>query len=181
MNDSAAPEDTRKEGLRLFHEGLYSESIAAFEQARAAYDAAGDQTGAAEMVNNLGVVYRMNRQWHEAARSLEEARALFHKLGDQNRESQALGNLGGLYASMGKRDKARECLRQAADNFAELGDSQRQGETLMALGVQVWRSGDRREGTAVYRAGLETLQRPALGHKVLRATLGFLEKLTTHS
>ncbi len=177
MEEATNAQALKEEGQRLFQEGLYEEAAAAFTQARELFVASGDELEAAEMVNNLGVIYRMQGDWDKAIVTLDEARATFARLGDRNREAQTLGNLGGLYASKGERDRAKEYLRQAADIFAELGDTQRQGETLLALGVQMWKTGDRGAGLAAYEAGLQTLQRPTVSQKALRALFGLRTRL----
>jgi tetratricopeptide (TPR) repeat protein len=132
---------------------------------------------AAEMLNNLGVVHRMQRDWGKAIAALEEARAAFTRLGDRKREAQVLGNLGGLYATQGEREMARECLQEAASLFADLGDEQRYGETLLALGLQDWKSGDRRKGLVTYQAGLGTLKTPSAGQRALRSLLNLSTRL----
>lgn len=177
MNEAMSAQDVKEEGLRLFQEGLYPEAAAKFERAREMFVAEGDGVEAAEMLNNLGVVHRMQREWDEAISALDEAREAFADLGDRSREAQALGNLGGLYASQGEREQAKTCLREAADIFGELGDVQRQGETLLALGVQLWKTGDRQAGLAVYETGLETLKKPSAGQKALRGLLGLRNRL----
>jgi len=175
--DTASAHELKEEGLRLFQEGLYEEAAAEFRKAQEMFAAEGNEIELAEMVNNLGVIYRMQGKWEEAIAVLDEARAAFVRLGDRDREAQTLGNLGGLYASKGERDKAKECLRQAADIFAELGDTQCQGETLLALGLQMWKTGDRSAGLATYEAGLQTLQKPTGSQKALRALFGLRTRL----
>jgi tetratricopeptide (TPR) repeat protein len=171
MDEVMSAQDMKEEGLRLFEEGLYPEAADRFEQARELFIAEEDEIEAAEMLNNLGVVHRMQRDWDKAIAALEEARAAFTKSRDRNREAQVLGNLGGLYAGQGEREMAKECLQEAASLFADLGDEQRHGETLLALGVQHWKSGDRQEGLMTYQAGLETLKKPSVGQKALRSLL----------
>ena len=95
MGNTISPQDLKAEGLRLFQEGLYEEALAKFKQAQEGFAAEGNDTETAEMVNNLGIIYRMQGQWDEAIAALEEAKATFVRLGDQSREAQALGNLGG--------------------------------------------------------------------------------------
>ncbi len=177
MEEKTTAQALKAEGLRLFDEGLYEEAATMFGQAREMFAAEGDEIEVAEMVNNLGMIYRMQREWDEAIVTLDEARAAFAHLGDHNREAQTLGNLGGLYASRGERDKAQQCLRQAADIFAELGDVQRQGETLQALGVQMWKTGDRSAGLAAFETGLQTLQKPTVSQKALRGLFSFRNRL----
>lgn len=173
----ASARELKEEGLRLFQEGLYEEAVAKFKEAREKFAAEGNDIEVAEIVNNLGVISRMQGQWDDAITALEEARATFMRLDDRSREAQTLGNLGGLYASKGERDKAQECLHQAADIFADLGDEQRHGEILLALGVQEWKTGDRSGGLATYEAGLHTLEKPTAGQRALRGLFGLRDKL----
>lgn len=177
MTSTTSAQELKEEGLRLFQEGLYEEATIKFEQAQEMFAAEGNETEAAEMMNNLGVVYRLHGKWDEAIAALDEAKAAFARLGERNREAQALGNLGGLYASKSEREKAQEYLHQAADLFAELGDAQHQGETLLALGVQMWKAGDRSGGLATYEAGLHALQKPTASQKTLRSLLGLRTRL----
>jgi len=177
MGEDAGPEVLKEEGLRLFEEGLYEEAAERFGQAQELFAAEGSDVEAAEMLNNLGVVYRLTSQWDQAQAALEEARAAFARLGDRSREGQALGNLGALLASQGDRLRAQEYLRQAAEIFGELGDTQRQGETMLALGTQMWKAGDRRGGLAAYEAGLLMLEKPTVQQKALRGLLRWRSRL----
>ena len=133
VENVASAQELKAEGLRLFQEGLYEEAVAKFRQAQEMFAGDGNEVEAAEMVNNLGVIYRLQGQWDEAIAALHQARVTFVRLGDRNREAQTLGNLGGLYAAKGQRDEAKECLRQAAGIFAELGDVQRQLTKLACI------------------------------------------------
>jgi len=177
MDDHVNAEGLKQDGLRLFEEGLYEEAMERFGQAQERFAAAANDVEAAEMLNNLGVVYRLMHRWDEAQEALEEARAAFARLGDRSREAQALGNLGGLLASQGDQLRAQEYLRQAAKIFGELGDAQREGDTLIALGVQMWKAGDRRGGMAVYEAGLSTLEKPTAQQRAVRGLLRIRARL----
>jgi tetratricopeptide (TPR) repeat protein len=177
MTEKTSAQELKEEGLRLFQEGLYEEAATAFEQAQEMFAAQGEDVEAAEMVNNLGVICRLQGKWDEAIAALEEAKEIFARLGDRSREAQTLGNLGGLYAEKRERDRSKECLRQAADIFADLGDAQHQGETLLALGVQKWKTGDRTGGLATYEAGLHTLEEPTVSQKTLRGLLSVRARL----
>jgi tetratricopeptide (TPR) repeat protein len=177
MDEAMSAQEMKQEGLRLFQEGLYPEAADRFEQARQTFEAEGDVVEAAEMLNNLGIVFRMRREWDKAIEALEQAQSAFAQLSERSREAQVLGNLGGLYASQGEREKAKASLREAADVFAALGDEQRQGETLLALGLQQWKTGERQKGLATYQAGLESLERPSTGQKALRGLLKLRTRL----
>ncbi len=177
MENTAAAQGIKEEGLRLFHEGWHKKAAVKFEQAREMFAADGNEVEAAEMKNNLGVIYRLQGRWDEAIAALDEAVATLARLGDRSREAQALGNLGAVYARKGERQKAKEYLRRASRIFADLGDAQRHGETLLALAVQEWRTGDRSGSLATYEAGLQTLQRPTVTQKALHGLLGLRTRL----
>lgn len=177
MTEESTAQGLKEEGLRLFNEGLYDEAAARFGQAQERFIAEGNEVEAAEMINNLGVIYRVQAKWDEAIAALDEAKAAFVRLGDRSREAQTLGNLGGLYASKGERDKAVACLQQAADIFAELGDVQRQGETLQALGVQQWKTGHRGSGLETYETGLHKLNKLTASQKAVRGLLKLRSRL----
>ncbi|HIP86962.1 MAG TPA: tetratricopeptide repeat protein [Anaerolineales bacterium] len=174
MEEKTDAEALKAEGLRLFEEGLYEEAAKRFGQAQELFAAGGNLAEAAEMLNNLGVTYRMLHQWDQARVALEEAQRAFARLGDRDREAQTLGNLGGLLATRGDRLRAQEYLRRAADIFEELGDRQRQGETLISLGIQMWKAGDRRGGLKTYREGLQILENPNPQQRFILRLLGWL-------
>ena len=177
MAEKVSAEVLKEEGLRLFEEGLHEEAAERFGQAQELFAAEGRDVEAAEMLNNLGVVYRLMRQWDRAKAALEEARSAFARLGDRSREAQTLGNLGGLLSSQGERLQAQEYLGEAAEIFGELGDTQRRGETLIALGTQMWKAGDRRGGMATYEQGLLMLEKPSVQQKALRRLVGLRTRL----
>ena len=177
QQDVLTAKEMKNEGLRLFQEGLYEEAADAFRTAREMFEKEGNKLEVAEMTNNLGILHRVRREWDEAVEQFQRARETFARLGDRNREAQVIGNLGGLYASMGKREKAKETLREAADIFGEIGDTQRQGETLQALAVQMFKSGDRSAGVQLYQSGLQTLDKPSLGQRMIRGLLKVRNRL----
>ena len=163
MEEKTSGQALKDDGLRLFREGLYDEAAAKFREAQEFFQAEEVGVEAAEMLNNLGVVHRMQGNWDDAIAAFVEAKGNFALLGDRSREAQTLGNLGGLYSSKGDREKSKECLQAAADLFGELGDTQRQGETLLALGVQSWKTG--------------IMDHPTASQKVLRSLLGVRNRL----
>ena len=92
----------KEEGLTLFRRGLQDEALAKFEAAAASYAAEGNDTGRGEMLNNIGVIQRVKRNYPAAIAALTQAQELFARIGDTNRQAQALGNLGDLYATQGE-------------------------------------------------------------------------------
>ncbi len=94
-NKTVSAQELKEEGLRLFQEGLYEEAVTQFEKAQEMFAAEGNDVEVAEMVNNRGVIYRIQGQWDEAIAALEEAKLTVVHPGDRSREAQTLGKLCG--------------------------------------------------------------------------------------
>ncbi|NDJ53762.1 MAG: tetratricopeptide repeat protein [Chloroflexi bacterium] len=165
------PEALKEEGLRLFQEGARPEALSKFQQALTAFESADDHLGAAEMLNNIGVVHRVEGRTKEAAEALEKSRLAFQQAGDRNREAQALGNLAPLYISMEEHDKAFETYTDAAAIFEEIGENDLAGETLIAQGLHQFNQGNRMVGIGLYEKGLTHLSQPTMQQKMLRSML----------
>lgn len=153
-------EEQKTEGMRLFQLGAYDEAVTAFTTAVAAYANDDDAAGQGEMLNNIGVIRRLQGKWEEAQTALNEAAALFVQAGDRNRQAQALGNLGDAYASRDRAEAAR-CYSDAAQLFAEDGDREKQSQVLRALSLMRLRQG--RFVEAMLRMEESLTARPRLG------------------
>ncbi|MBN1427366.1 MAG: tetratricopeptide repeat protein [Anaerolineae bacterium] len=161
----------KEEGLRLFEDGAYQEAIEQFELARQGFEKEGQKLAMAEMLNNIGVIHRVEGRLPEAARMLEEAMAIFVELGDRDREAQALGNLAPIYKKQGDLEKTLEAYKKSADIFGEIGDLEKQGEILMTLGIAQFDAGKRIDGVTSYEAGLRIIPKPSIRQKWLRTLL----------
>ena len=125
----------KEEGLALFRRGKRDEALLKFQEAAAAYAAAGNAAGQGEMLNNIGVIRRVQQNWAAAAAAFEEAESIFAASGDDNRRAQVLGNLGDLYAFQGEGEKAARYYSDGAELFAQNGDREKQSQLLRALSL----------------------------------------------
>ncbi|MDX1689220.1 MAG: tetratricopeptide repeat protein [Candidatus Promineifilaceae bacterium] len=128
-------DELKEEGLGLFRRGLHDEALEKFEMAAASYAEAGDKAERGEVLNNIGVIHRVRREWQAAIDAFDEAAAIFSEIGDENRRAQVLGNLGDLYAYQGERKEAARHYSDAAELMAQTGDRARQAELLRALSL----------------------------------------------
>lgn len=140
------PDQLKEEGMALFAQGEREQALLRFQEAAQAYTLAGDAGGRAEMQNNMGVIYRLQRKWDAAAQSLTEAAAGFAQVGDDSRRAQVLGNFGDLEAAQGHHQAAGRYYSDAAELFAELGDRMKQSQVLRAYALaelkrRAWVSG----------------------------------------
>ena len=167
------PDNLKAEGLHLFQRGLYDQALTKFEAAVHAYAADGDETGRAEMLNNLGVIYRLRGDRQAALAALSEAETIFSRVGDPNRQAQTLGNLGDLYAAGRNKQEAARCYSDAAALFAQVGDPLKQSQVLRALSLMRLRQGQWLEAMVRMEESLRVRPRISLPQRLFRALLRF--------
>jgi tetratricopeptide (TPR) repeat protein len=135
LNSEDNPDDLKEKGLSLVKEGQLDEALACFEAAAEAYAADSNEAGQAEMHNNIGVIYRMQRNWNTAEESLLQAESGFRALGDNLRRAQVLGNLGDVYASKHENTTAARYYSDASEQFAKVGDGEQQYRVLRTFSI----------------------------------------------
>jgi tetratricopeptide (TPR) repeat protein len=173
LSPTLSPAQLKEEGLALFNQGAYADALGRFEAAAVAYEGAGEAAERAEMLNNMGVVYRVQGNWQAAAEALTQAERAFAEAGDKNRQGQALGNQGDLYASRGEREQAARCYSDAAALFAETKDGEKQSMVLRALSLLRLRQRRIFEAISYMEQSGRVHPRPGLGQRLL----GFLIRL----
>ena len=141
MSSSLSPQDLKAEGLRLFQQGAHNEALALFEQAGAAFAAQEDLGNQAEMLNNMGVIQRVQGELDTAVSTLTQAADLFAQVCDANRQAQTLGNLGDLFANQKKYTEAARYYSDASAQFAQNGEKEKQAQVLRALSLMELRRG----------------------------------------
>jgi len=170
-------EKLRAEGLRLFEAASLDEAAEAFGLAAKIFDADGKLGDTAEVYNNMGVIFRLQKRFSEAGTMLEKALQLFAGLGDKTREAETLGNLAPLYKQQGDTRRALEAYKQAAVLFREQSDADKEGQILMAMGILEFGRGHRRDGLSLYEVGIRLIQYPSGDQKRIRMMLQLRQKL----
>jgi tetratricopeptide (TPR) repeat protein len=171
------PEEQKAEGLKLFRRGEYAQALATFEAAAAAFSMHEDDFGRAEILNNIGVIHRLQRRPEAAATALEEAERIFMRLGEHNQQGQVMGNLGDLYATNRNRDKAAGCYVDAAALFTKAGDMEKKSQVLRALSLMRLRQFHLLEAMMRMEESLRVRPRVNLGQRIFRALLRFALRL----
>lgn len=173
MATTIAPDILKEEGLSLFQQGMHDKALAKFQEAAAAYKEQENETGRAEMLNNIGVIYRLRRQREDALSTLAEAEAIFAEIGDKNRQAQALGNLGDIHTANKHREEAARCYSDSAELFAQTGDRMRQSQILRALSLLRLRQGGWMAAMMHMEESLRIRPHSGLLQKLFRALLRF--------
>ena len=123
----------RAEAMSLYQAGNLSRATAEFEQARAEFAAQGNESKAASVANDLGVVYILAGKKQQAFEVLQQALASFEKLGDVTGQAKAIGNLAQLMSRSGDQDSAERNYTRAAELFRQAGERGMEHDTYRAL------------------------------------------------
>lgn len=150
----------KEEGLALFRQGKREEALTKFEEAAASYEASDNPIGRAEVLNNIGVIERVEGEWAASSSAFKAAEQIFATEGDRNRQAQVLGNLGDLHAYKGEQEVAAGYYSAGIELFAEDGDREKQAMLLRALSLLRLRQ--RRMVEAIYLMEQSLAVRPHL-------------------
>lgn len=171
-------QEFQDKGVKLFKQRDYEAAAQAFQQAKDAYAADGQEDMVAEMQVNIGLIHRSLGEHQQALESMQTALNTFAERNDALRTAKVLGNMGGVYVALGDKEQAYNAYRQAADVFQELGEKALYGETLIAMGDLQMRDGKVMAGASTYEAGLENLDNLSASQRVIKNLLGIRNKLT---
>lgn len=177
MNNSLSPQDLKEEGMRLFQQGKRREALAAFEQAAAGFAAQEDVGNQAEMLNNIGVVQRVQGEWQTAVTTLTQAADLFQQIGDATRQAQTLGNLGDLHAGQKNYTEAARQYSNAAAQFAQSNEKEKQAQVLRALSLMELRRGQWLAAIMRMEESLQARPRLSLPQRLFKGLLRFANRL----
>jgi len=161
----------RDAALNCFQKKEYADALKLFEQAREAYLAEDNRAMAAEMQNNLGVIYRAQKNYRTAIDRIKSALVEFREINDATRTAQALGNLGSVYLEMGDLNLAADSLNESLSLFDPQKDSVMRSEVLRVLGEVRLKQGKYMEGLMDYEAGLRDVENPTPQQQWLRKLL----------
>jgi tetratricopeptide (TPR) repeat protein len=127
---------------RFLSEGDSAESLAAFESALAAFDAAGDRRNACNVRVNVGFMRAELGGFQAADEALRAVLADADRMGLHDVGLSALHNLGHVVAHCGQLDEARALELRAAESLERLGDFRLGGSARSYLATIALLSGD---------------------------------------
>ncbi|MGQ0604147.1 MAG: tetratricopeptide repeat protein [Anaerolineales bacterium] len=171
------PSELKEKGLRHFRAEQLPEAVAAFTAAREQFAAEGDQASAAEMQNNLCVIYMAQEQWAEAIASVEATPALFRTLGDTLREAQSIANLAAAHDGAGHVDVAADLYVKAIDLFGQLGERDTRAACFKKLSNLQVKQGNKLQALASMRSGLNLSTELTAQEKILKEAVDKATKL----
>ncbi|MEM9951161.1 MAG: tetratricopeptide repeat protein [Chloroflexota bacterium] len=171
--------DTLKEqGIQQFTQHDYEAANRTFQQAKDAYEEAGNYDMVAEMKVNIGLVHRSLGENQQALDLMQEALTHFKNTDDKMRMAQVFGNLGGVYQALNDKEQTELSYRQAANLFNEMGEEKLYSDTLMALGAFQMRDGQLVAGAATYQVALENRENLTGTQKIIRSLTNFISRVS---
>jgi len=167
----SSPTELKEAALHSFQADHLPEAAEKFAAAAQAFADVGDQSAAAEMMNNVCVVRLAEKNWDAALAAVEGTPKVFHALGDRLREAQALSNLAAAHDGAGHLDRAAELYTQAIDLFAQLGEKENRAACLKALSALQIKQGKQFQALASMQAALNHVPQPSVREKTLKGLL----------
>ena len=113
--------------------GESENAIAAAEQAKNIYDAAGDQWGVSNALEYIAYVRSGRGEWKEAEEIYEQALAVNRRIGSKTGEAVDLTSIAAQRGASGDVEGAKKLNEQALTIYREIGDRNREAWALMGV------------------------------------------------
>jgi tetratricopeptide (TPR) repeat protein len=155
----------------------YPTAIKAFDQAREAAKAAGDEPLAAEMANNMSVTFLLNKQPHEALEIARGTDLVFEKVGDLSKQGMALGNIGAALEELKQFKQAVDHYQRSIELLRQAGETEYRGLVQKSLATIQIRQGDHFSGMVTMHQSLEDQKRLTPRERWLKRLLKLPYKL----
>jgi CHAT domain-containing protein/Tfp pilus assembly protein PilF len=143
-------------------------AVEKYGEAFALWRTAGDLSGAAKTLNNIGQIFDQLGEKQKALNIYDQALKLYRQAGDRGGEANTLTNVGAVYASQGDNQKAIDLYAEALQVHRALGDRRREALTLNNVGNVYTTLGENQKALELYAQALRLHQ--AVGNRNGEAT-----------
>jgi tetratricopeptide (TPR) repeat protein len=136
--NSVAAQKSFDEGVALRKQGTAESlrlAIKKFEEALRLWRSAGDRTGEAFALKEIGAVYNSLGESRKALESYNQALPLWRETGNRLGEAVTLNNIGIVYNTLGENQKALESLNQGLSLHRAIGNRNEEATTLFNIGI----------------------------------------------
>jgi tetratricopeptide (TPR) repeat protein len=171
------PEELKEEGMTRFSQGQHDEALVIFQQAAKEYSEAEDLLGQGEMLNNIGVIYRLDRNLRAAEEALNQANEIFSDLGDEVRQAQVLGNLGDISTRRKDYLRAEQYYSESSALFAGAGEYTMQADVLRVLSLMQIRKRNLWAAVDAMQRSLKVRPKMSIPQRILSLLLGLATKV----
>ena len=133
MGTSLSPAAEAQKGLAAYQSQDFPGAIQAFSLALQGYQNAGDLPAAAEVANNLSVVYLRTGKKKEAWETVKDTDLVFASVGDKRRQAMALGNQAAVLEELRQVKAAIAKYEQCAELLKETGDQENRAAVMQSI------------------------------------------------
>ena len=171
MEENLSPQQLTKKAEAAYQNEDYEQAIRLYTTAKEAYTQAGDALSAAEMSNNLSVVWLRQGNAAQSLQALDGAEQVFAQAGDTRRQAMTCGNQAAALEALNRRPEAISAYEQSAALFRQAGETDLRVYVLKSLSALQMRAGRRFEAMATMQAALDSQKSLSLRERLLRKLL----------
>ncbi len=171
MNTSLNLKEMADKAKSIYMSGDYPAAAAAFADAGAAYTAAGDALGAAEMQNNRSVALLRAGDPKAALEAVQGTEKVFADGGDFRRQGMALANEGSALQALKRNQEAVEKFTRSAEVLDKAGEGDLRLEVMQLLSSQYLRRFKFFEAILALQSGLSGVKNPTPRQKLMKKIL----------
>jgi tetratricopeptide (TPR) repeat protein len=175
--ESTPPLTLVKQAQAAYQEDRLEDAIRDFKAAQEAFLEDGDQQRAAEMANNLCVVFLKSEAAEEALQTVMGTPEIFLEHDDEKAAATAYGNLASAYQACGDLVAAESALRESIERFRSLGEKENLLHAQRMLSQIQLRQGRTLEALGSMQAGLENQDKLSMKYRFLRRLLDIPARL----
>ncbi len=146
------------QGIALRKTGKQKEALAAVEDAKKIYEAAGDRNGVATALNSAANTLGNQGDVQGAKKMYESAYAIYHEIGNTVGAGKALDNIGIVISDAGDLEGGKKLSIQALDLLRETGDKADIANVTNNLATYLTLEGDLAGATRLFRESLKAMQ-----------------------
>jgi tetratricopeptide (TPR) repeat protein len=139
-----------------------------FRQAAESYRQLGDESNAAEMMNNYSVALLKSGRAAEALEATLGTDQVFAAANDARRQALALGNQGAACEALGDFQRAIALYSQSADLLKDTDDPDLRAHVLGSLSALQLKTGDQLQSLATMHIALQTKPDLSLKERILK-------------
>lgn len=143
------------QGLLLLDLSQTVEAARFLQQSLEIFRQIGNQKSEAQVLGNLGVLYKREGQWNEAIRCYRQQLDVYKELKLFRSCAETLTNLGSAYEKKGLLDEAERSHRLSLELFGRVGTDHDRGRVLTNLGVVYLSRAQRQEALDCYQQAHE--------------------------
>ncbi|MGL5060525.1 MAG: CHAT domain-containing tetratricopeptide repeat protein [Microcoleus sp.] len=156
-NSSEAAEKALKEGLEIYQQGTAQakrKTIAKWQEALKLFQAAGNRSQEAIVLNNIGRIYEELGEQQQALEYYNLSLPLTQTVGDRSQEAIVLNNIGSVYYRWGEQEKALKYYRQSLTLSRAVGTRWLEAIVLANIGVVYSNLGEQQKALDYYSQSL---------------------------